>query len=69
MIQGGRLRRYTPVERERLQGFPDGWTDIPWPATETQRDNLRTEAIGNSMPVPVIRWIGERIAAAESARG
>lgn len=67
-MQGGVLRRYMPIERERLQGFPDGWTDIPWPVPEKTRDNVRTSAIGNSMPVPVIRWIGERIEAAERDR-
>jgi DNA (cytosine-5)-methyltransferase 1 len=58
------VRRLTPLECERLQGFPDGWTQIPWrkkPAEECP-DGPRYRALGNSMAVPVIRWIGERIA-------
>ena len=51
------VRRLTPVECERLQGFPDGWTDI-LPNTP---DGQRYKAIGNSMAVPVMRWIGKRI--------
>lgn len=64
VIQDGFPRRYTPVERERLQGFPDGWTDVAFDCTEIEHGDLRAEATGNSMSVPVIRWIGERIAAA-----
>lgn len=58
------VRRLTPVECERLQGFPDGWTRVPYkgrPAEECP-DGPRYKAIGNSMAVPVMRWIGERIA-------
>jgi DNA (cytosine-5)-methyltransferase 1 len=58
------VRRLTPLECERLQGFPDGWTQIPWrkkPAEECP-DGPRYRALGNSMAVPVIRWIGERVA-------
>tara|TARA_R100000655_G_scaffold2310_1_gene9332 strand:+ start:1936 stop:3327 length:1392 start_codon:yes stop_codon:yes gene_type:complete len=57
------VRRLTPVECERLQGFPDNHTRIPWrnkPA-ENCPDGARYKALGNSMAVPVIRWIGERI--------
>lgn len=57
------VRRLTPTECERLQGFPDGWTKIPYkgkPADECP-DGPRYKAIGNSMAVPVMRWIGERI--------
>lgn len=57
------VRRLTPTECERLQGFPDGWTLIPYkgkPAEECP-DGPRYKAIGNSMAVPVMRWIGERI--------
>ena len=57
------VRRLTPTECERLQGFPDGWTKIPYkgkPAEECP-DGPRYKAIGNSMAVPVMRWIGERI--------
>lgn len=61
------VRRLTPTECERLQGFPDGWTAIPWrgkPASECP-DGPRYKALGNSMAVPVMRWIGERIEEAE----
>lgn len=57
------VRRLTPVECERLQGFPDGWTQVPYhgkPALECP-DSPRYKAIGNSMAVPVMRWIGKRI--------
>lgn len=50
------VRRLTPLEAERLQGFPDGWTDIPGAS-----DTARYKALGNAMCVPVMRWIGERI--------
>lgn len=59
------VRRLTPRECERLQGFPDDWTLIPWrgrPADECP-DGPRYKALGNSMAVPCMRWIGERIAA------
>lgn len=55
------LRRLTPVECERLQGFDDGWTDIPYKGRDHPPDSPRYRAIGNSMAVPVMRWIGERI--------
>lgn len=57
------VRRLTPRECERLQGFPDDWTRIPYkgkPAEECP-DGPRYKACGNSMAVPVMRWIGERI--------
>jgi len=63
------VRRLTPMECERLQGMPDGWTQIPWngrPA-EACPDGPRYKAIGNSMAVVVMRWIGLGIVAAESA--
>lgn len=50
------VRRFTPLECERLQGFPDGYTNIPG-AT----DNKRYEALGNSMTKNVMQWIGNRI--------
>lgn len=53
-----RVRRLTPSECEQLQGFPVGHTDIPW---RSESPNHRYKAIGNSMPVPVMSWIGERI--------
>jgi DNA (cytosine-5)-methyltransferase 1 len=57
------VRRITPTEAERLQGFPDDWTKIPWRGrpTEDCPDGPRYKAVGNSMAVPVIRWLGERI--------
>lgn len=55
------VRRLTPVECERLQGFPDGWTDIPWKGEAHAPDGRRYKALGNSMAVPVMRWIAERI--------
>jgi DNA (cytosine-5)-methyltransferase 1 len=54
------LRKLIPTECERLQGFPDGYTDI-MPETP---DGPRYKALGNSMAVPVMRWIGSRIALA-----
>lgn len=64
------VRRLTPRECERLQGFPDDWTLVPYrgkPAEECP-DTPRYKALGNSMAVPVMRWIGERIAAIENKR-
>jgi DNA (cytosine-5)-methyltransferase 1 len=58
------VRRLTPTECERLQGFPDQHTLIPWrnkPAAECP-DGPRYKALGNSMAVPVMAWIGQRIA-------
>jgi DNA (cytosine-5)-methyltransferase 1 len=60
------VRRLTPVECERLQGFPDGYTNIPWRNKPESPDGPRYKAMGNSMAVPVMRWIGERIAAVET---
>ena len=57
------VRRLTPIECERLQGFPDNYTQIQWrkkPASECP-DGPRYKAIGNSWAVPVVRWIGSRI--------
>jgi DNA (cytosine-5)-methyltransferase 1 len=51
------VRRLTPTECERLQGFPDGYTNIK----DKCPDGPRYKALGNSMAVPVMRWIGERI--------
>lgn len=51
------VRRLTPRECERLQGFPDDWTKID----EDAPDTPRYKALGNSMAVPCMRWIGERI--------
>jgi DNA (cytosine-5)-methyltransferase 1 len=58
------VRRLTPVECERLQGFPDNYTNIPWRKKPEAPDGPRYKALGNSWAVPVVRWIGERIAKA-----
>jgi DNA (cytosine-5)-methyltransferase 1 len=57
------VRRLTPKECERLQGFPDDWTKIPYKNKPMDNcpDGPRYKAIGNSMAVPVVRWIGQRI--------
>jgi DNA (cytosine-5)-methyltransferase 1 len=55
------VRRLTPIECERLQGFPDNYTNIPWRKKDKSPDGPRYKALGNSMAVPVMRWIGERI--------
>ncbi len=55
------VRRLTPVECERLQGFPDGYTNIPWRKKPESPDGPRYKALGNSMAVPVMAWIGKRI--------
>ena len=55
------VRRLTPTECERLQGFQDNYTNIPWRKKEESPDGPRYKALGNSMAVPVMRWIGERI--------
>jgi DNA (cytosine-5)-methyltransferase 1 len=59
------VRRLTPTECERLQGFPDGWTAIPFRG-KPAADGPRYKALGNSMAVPVMAWIGRRIAAVEN---
>ncbi|WP_048707451.1 DNA cytosine methyltransferase [Microvirga massiliensis] len=56
------VRRLTPRECERLQGFPDDWTLVPYTRGKLAADSPRYKALGNSMAVPVMRWIGERIA-------
>lgn len=63
---GMQVRRLTPIECERLQGFPDNHTLIGWRGKDADEcpDGPRYKTIGNSMAVPVMRWIGERIAAA-----
>ena len=55
------IRRLTPVECERLQGFPDNFTNVPWRKSLASPDGLRYKALGNSMAVPVMQWIGEGI--------
>ena len=55
------VRRLTPVECERLQGFHDNFTNIPWANKATAPDSRRYKALGNSMAVPVMHWIGKRM--------
>lgn len=55
-----RVRRLTPTECERLQGFPDGYTDVPWRGKRAT-DGPRYKALGNSWAVPTVQWIGRRI--------
>jgi DNA (cytosine-5)-methyltransferase 1 len=59
------VRRLTPRECERLQGFPDDYTAVPYRGKPAS-DGPRYKALGNSMAVPVMRWIGERIAMVEA---
>lgn len=59
--QSMQVRRLTPLECERLQGFPDDYSNIPGAS-----DSPRYKALGNSMAVPVMRWIGSRIELIES---
>lgn len=54
VIQEQTVRRLTPIETERLQGFPDDWTD-------GQADSHRYKQMGNAVTVNVARWIGERL--------
>lgn len=51
------IRRLTPLECERLQGFPDGWTDLPGAS-----DSARYKALGNSVAIPCVEYIMRRIA-------
>lgn len=66
-VASAAVRRLTPRECERLQGFPDDWTLIPYRG-KPAADGPRYKALGNSMAVPVMRWLGERIAMVESLR-
>ena len=65
LLQSMAVRRLTPIECERLQGFPDNHTNIPWRKKEQSPDGPRYKALGNSMAVPVMAWIGQRIQLAE----
>jgi len=56
VVQNGRLRRFTPLECERLMGFPDNYTELAG-----AKPTNRYQAVGNSWAVPVVRWLGERI--------
>ncbi|TCV66306.1 DNA (cytosine-5)-methyltransferase 1 [Neorhizobium sp. S3-V5DH] len=59
--QGWAVRRLMPIECERLQGFPDNFTNVPWRGKDTAPDGPRYKALGNSMAVNAMRWIGQRI--------
>jgi DNA (cytosine-5)-methyltransferase 1 len=64
------LRRVMPIEAERLMGFPDNYTNIPWRKKPEAPDGPRYKALGNSMAVPCMAWIGRRIDEVETlARG
>lgn len=60
------VRRLTPTECERLQGFPDSYTDVPWRKKNWTPDGPRYKALGNSMAVNVMRWVGQRIQMVEA---
>mgnify|MGYP001216472128 CR=1 FL=1 len=66
VFQGLRVRRLMPVECERLQEFPDGHTAIPYRNNSVAADGPRYKAIGNSMAVPCMAWIGRRIEQVEA---
>lgn len=60
VLHGGAARRLTPMECERLQGFDDGHTDVPWGRCGAP-DGRRHKSLGNSMAVNVMVWLGLRI--------
>jgi len=59
------IRRLTPIECERLQGFPDNYTNIPWRKSSESPDGPRYKALGNSMAVPCMQWISQQIKSVE----
>jgi DNA (cytosine-5)-methyltransferase 1 len=61
IVQTMAVRRLTPIECERLQGFPDNYSNIPWRKAAESPDGPRYKALGNSWAVPVVAWIGQRI--------
>ena len=67
VMQSMAVRRLTPIECERLQGFPDNYTDIK-PKGKQTPDGPRYKALGNSMAVPVMAWIGKRIQEVENIK-
>lgn len=64
---GMQVRRLTPTECERLQGFPDGYTAVKFKG-KPAADGPRYKALGNSMAVPVMSWIGRRIQMVEDLK-
>jgi DNA (cytosine-5)-methyltransferase 1 len=71
VAQSMSVRRLTPEECERLQGFPDGWTQVAWKGKAASEcpDGPRYKALGNSMACNVMRWIGTRIAMVDALEG
>ena len=63
IVQDDRIRRLSPLECERLMGFPDHYTDLP-----STKKTARYQAVGNSWAVPVVRWIGKRLLAHKADR-
>jgi DNA (cytosine-5)-methyltransferase 1 len=61
------VRRLTPIECERLQGFPDGYTLVPYRG-KPAADGPRYKALGNSMACNVMRWLGRRIEMVEGTQ-
>ena len=61
VVQDDNIRRLSPLECERLMGFPDNFTNIPWRGKPSSPDGRRYKALGNSMAVPVMQWIGKRM--------
>jgi DNA (cytosine-5)-methyltransferase 1 len=61
LLTGAKVRRLTPMECERLQGFPDGWT-----AVRGLSDAARYRMIGNAVAVPVVQWVADGIAAVDA---
>ena len=66
ILRAGRIRRLMPIECERLMGFPDNWTKVHWKrrALDKCPDGHRYKAVGNSMAVPVMQYLGVLIAQA-----
>lgn len=62
VAHGPTVRRLTPLECERLMGWPDGWTDVPWNNKEHSPDSRRYAACGNGVVAPLAYWIGARLA-------
>jgi len=61
LVASSAVRRLTPTECERLQGFPDGWTDVPYGTRNRTPDGPRYKSLGNSFTVDTIRWIMRRV--------
>lgn len=66
-VQQGGVRRLMPVECERLQDMPDGWTDIPWAGRPHAPDSRRYAALGDAVTASVAEWIGRRLLKAGAA--